>query len=151
MSTNKIAVVKIEPDGIPLPARIDDDLLALSNAVNINWKGEPHKEFESFEIIEIKDNINIISSPKGEERSLPITRTIGHLKFYGIMYIVKMNGYELVSMSDKEVVEYCRKFLFKDISLEDLGLSSSGNSKRVNTTDRNESSGGRLEITFDEW
>ena len=149
MSNNRISAVKIEPDGIPLPTIIDNDLLALSKAVNINWKGEPHKEFASFDIIEIKDGFNIISSPKGEERSLPITRTIegGH-RFYGIVYIVKMNGYNLVSMTEKEVVEYCHKFLFKDITYKDLGLPYEDN---YDDEDDDNTSRGRVEISFDDW
>jgi len=149
MAQDRISAVIIEPDSIPLPTIIDNDLLALNRAVNINRKGDPHDEFASFEISEIKDGINIISSPKGEERSLPVTRTIGrYLKFYGIIYLVKMDGYNLVSMSTDEVVEYCRKFLFENISLEDLGLPSVDN---IESDNRSTSYRGRLEITCDDW
>lgn len=145
----KISAIIIEPDSCPLPVLIENDILALNRAVNINWKGQPHPDFEAFEIVELKNNIHIISSPKGEERSLPLTRTVGkHCKFYGIMYIVKMDGYNLVSMTDNEVTEYCRKFLFDTISMESLGFKS------VDADDDDDSSsysGGRVEITFDDW
>lgn len=148
MAESRVSAIIIEPDGTPLPTRIDNDLLALNKAVNINWRGEPHKEFHVFDIIEIKDNIHIISSPKGEERSLPITRTIGKdHKFYGLVYIVKLKGSELKSMSNKEIVEYCQKFFHKNLSLEDFGISSTD----YDEDDYDDSPKGRLEITFDEW
>lgn len=143
MAQKKIKAVIIEPDRIPMPIEIDDDIVALNRAVNIDWRGRPHREFESFEIFEIKDDINIISSPKGEEPSLPVTRTIGqYLKFYGIIYIVKMRGYNLVSMTDREVIEYCMKFMDKHIPMEEFGYP---------TKDYDDGYTGRVEISFDEW
>ena len=144
----KISAIIIEPDSGPLPVLIENDILALNKAVNINWRGQPHPDFEPFEIVELKNNINIISSPKGEERSLPLTRTIGrYSKFYGIMYIVKMDGYNLVSMTDKEIADYCRKFLFDTISMESLGFDSVD----YGDDDDSGSYSGRVEITFDDW
>ena len=145
MAKKKISAVIIEPDRIPMPVEIDDDIIALNRAVNIDWHGQPHRDFEPFEISEIKDGINIISSPKGEERSLPITRTIGqYLKFYGIIYIVKMRGFDLVSMTDREVVDYCMKFLDKHIPLEVFGYPPE-------EYDDDNKYTGRVEISFDEW
>lgn len=145
----KISAIIIEPDSCPLPVLIENDILALNGAVNINWKGQPHPDFEPFEIVELKNNIHIISSPKGEERSLPVTRTVGkHCKFYGIMYIVKMDGFNLISMTEKENEDYCNKFLFDTVSMESLGFKS------VDADDDDDSgsySGGRVEITFDDW
>ena len=150
MNQKKIRAVIIEPDQIPRPIEIDNDVLALSRAVNINWRGEPHSEFEPFEIAEIKDDINIISSPKGEERSLPVTRTVGrYTKLYGIIYIVKMKGFDLVSMSTEEAIDYCMKFMDKTISMEKLGLPPIDYDG--DKDDDRPYQGGRLEITCDEW
>lgn len=121
----KIKAVIIKPDGIPEPVYIENDILSLSKAVNIDKDGNPHSEFEAFEIVEIKEGVNIVSSPKGEERHLPLTRSVGRFsKFYGIIYIVKMQGLELVSLSDSEAIDYCIKFLDETIPLEKLGLPS---------------------------
>ena len=142
-----IQAVIIEPDRIPRPIWITNDILALDRAVNINWKGEPHPESATFEISIIKDDINIISSPKGEERHLPVTRQVGrYLKFYGIIYIVKMKGFNLVSMSQKEVVDYCMKFMNDTVSMESLGYPAEDYSDE----DDNTSYSGRVEITFDD-
>lgn len=149
MEQKKIRAIIIEPDRIPRPVEIDNDILALNRAVNINRKGEPHSESAPFEILEIKDDINIISSPKGEERSLPVTRTIGNsYKFYGIVYIVKMKGFDLISMSKGEALDYCMKFIDKTVSMERLGLSSG---RYVDDCDNSGYSRGRLEITCDDW
>lgn len=153
MSKNTIKAVIIEPNRIPRPIEIEDDVLALSRKVNIDRFGKQCSEFEPFEIAEIKDNINIISSPKGKERKLPLVRTVGrYSKFYGIVYIVKMNGYELVSMSSDEAIDYCMKFMDITVPLERLGLPS------VDYGDGTEASyahdtnyTGRVDITFDDW
>ena len=150
MEHKKIRAVIIEPERIPRPIEIDNNVLTLSHAVNINLRGEPHVDFEPFEILEIKDDINIISSPKGEERSLPINRIVGrYTKLYGIIYIVKMKGLDLVSMSQEEAIDYCMKFMDKTISMATLGLP------RIDYGDRESDDspyqGGRLDITCDDW
>ncbi|MBR6510445.1 MAG: hypothetical protein IKT38_07555 [Clostridia bacterium] len=124
MIHNEISVVCIKPNEIPRPDYIENDLLYLNKLVNIDKNGNPWEEFESFKIVEIKDNINIISSPKGKERSLPLVRKVGrYSKFYGVMYIVKLDSsLNLVSMTHDEVVEYCVKFFPDEISMKELGL-----------------------------
>jgi len=147
----KIKAVIIKPNHIPEPIYIDNDLMALNRAVNIDANGNPHSDFMPFEIVEIKDNINIISSPNGQDRSLPITRTIGrYSKFYGIIYIVKMQGLDLVSMDDREAIDYCIKFLDETVPLERLGLPSIDYG---DDSDNNHDMplSGRLEITCDDW
>ena len=117
----KINAVVIKPGHIPIPTEIDDDIVGLAKEVNIDSKGNPYKEFESFDIVEIKNGFNIISSPKGKERGLPITRTVGkYSHFYGIVYIVKMKGFDLVSMTKSEAIDYCLKFMNEKIPLESL-------------------------------
>ena len=154
MGKKKIQAVLIEPDSIPVPTWIDDDLIALNRAVNINWRGQPHPDVAPFEISEIKDGINIISSPKGEERRLPLTRTVGrYSKFYGIIYLVKMKGFDLVSMTDKEVIHWCMKFLDDVIPIENLGLPpiDYGDDDGDDDDDRATNYCGRIDITFDDW
>lgn len=147
MLQNKIKAVIIEPDHIPRPIEIDNDVLALSRAVNIDRFGNSCSDFEPFEIAEIKDNINIISSPKGEERSLPLVRTVGrYSKFYGVVYIVKMDGYDLVSMSSDEAIDYCLKFMDSTVTMERLGLPSVDYGENVDSH-----YSGRVEITCDDW
>ena len=91
---SKISVVCIKPNDIPKPAYIENDLLYMNKLVNVDKNGNLCNDFEPFKIVEIKDNINIISSPKAEERSLPLVRKVGkYSKFYGVMYIVKMDIY----------------------------------------------------------
>lgn len=148
MAEQNIQAVIIEPDSIPRPVWISNDILALNRAVNINWKGEPHPDSEPFEISIIKDDINIISSPKGEERHLSVTRQVGHyLKFYGIIYIVKMKGFDLVSMSSDEAIDYCMKFMNGTVSMESLGYPPEDQEDE----DDGKSYRGRLEITCDDW
>lgn len=145
MEKKEIQAVIIEPNSIPRPVWISNDILALSRAVNINRAGEPHPNSEPFEISIIKDDINIISSPKGEERQLPVTRQVGnHLKFYGIIYIVKMKGFDLVSMRRDEALDYCIKFMNETVSLESLGYPPI--EEEDHTSYR-----GRCEITCDDW
>lgn len=143
-----IKAVIIKPNCIPEPIYIENDIMALSKEVNIDSNGNLHSEFEPFEIIEIKDDVHIISSPKGAERGLPITRTIGrHIKLYGIIYIVKMQTFDLISMDKHEVIDYCIKFLDDTIPLERFGLPSVDNAYDNNNTTLR----GHLEITCDDW
>ena len=147
----KIKAVIIKPNCIPEPVYIENDILALNKKVNINSNGKPHNEFEPFEIAEIKDGISIISSPKGQERSLPVTRIIGrYSKFYGIIYIVKMQGFDLISMDDVEAIDWCLKFFDTTIPLERLGLPSVDYGED-NNNDSDIPFKGRLEITCDDW
>lgn len=132
----------------PRTVYIENDIMMLNKAVNIDSAGNAHSEFEPFEILEIKNNINIISSPKGEVRSLPITRIVGrYTKLYGIIYIVKMKGFDLISMDDHEAIDYCMKFFDKTIPIERLGLPAID----YDDKDNNTPSSGHVEITFDEW
>lgn len=143
-----IKAVIIEPNRIPRPIMIEDDLLALNRAVNIDRNGRPLVDRAPFAIAEIKDDINIISSPRGEELHLPIVRTVGRFsKFYGIIYIVKMRGFNLVSMDNDEAIDYCIKFMDETVSLESLGLPpiDYGDSE-----DDNISYTGRVSITFND-
>lgn len=144
VTNEKVRVLCIEPDDIPVATFIDNDLLQLDKLVNVDKYGNPIQSLEPFEIIEIKDNINIISSPKAEERSLPLVRKVGkRSKFYGIMYIVKMDSnFNLVSLTSDECLDYRMKFLQDEVSLSDLGLSDPNgedNGKR------------RVTITCDDW
>lgn len=142
-----IKAVIIEPNRIPYPITIENDLLALMRAVNIDSSGRRHKDIEPFEILEIKDDINIISSPKGAERCLPVTRTVGrYTKFYGIIYIIKMKGFDFVSMSDEEVIDYCMKFMDETVPLERLGLPPVD----YGDDDSSTSYSGRVTITFND-
>ena len=148
MKQKKIKAVVIKPGGIPRPIEIENDILALGRAVNIDRKGNPHPDFEPFEVSEIIDDINIISSPKGKERSLPVTRTVGrYSKFYGIIYIVKMRGFDLVSMTTSEAIDWCVKFMDKTIPIERLGLPPLDYGDEVEKDDGYR----RIDITFDEW
>lgn len=156
MQRRKIQVVVIQPNGIPRPTWIDDDLRELSRSVNIDKYGRPHPEFAPFEISEIKDGINIISSPKGEERSLPLTRTIGrYLKFYGTIYLVKMDELDLISMTDSEAIDLCIKFMSDKLSMEILDLPpiDYGDDDDGIDVDAPCACGykGRIEIEFDDW
>ena len=116
---SKIRAICIKPGSIPIPAYIENDLLEMARLVNIDKNGNPCKEIESFEISEIRDNINVISSPKGKERSLPVVRNIGnHIKLYGLVYIVKMDdAYNFIDLTSKELTDYCVKFLNENITL----------------------------------
>ncbi len=120
----QVKTVCITPDGIPRLCSIDADIMSLSRLVNIDKYGNPISDFEPFEICEIKDNINIISSPKGEERDLPVVRTVGrYTKFYGIVYIVKMDeNYNLIDLTESEAMDYRIKFISKTVTLHDLEL-----------------------------
>ena len=150
MKQKKITAVIIEPGRIPVPTEIDNDTLALADAVNIDRNGKRYPDFEPFEISEIIDGINIISSPKGKERKLPVTRTVGrYSKFYGIIYIVKMKGFNLVSMTKDEAIDWCMKFMDKKIPIERLGLPSIDYGDDV-ASDKDDGYR-RIDITFDEW
>lgn len=48
----KIKAVIIEPGRIPRPIEIENDILALGRAVNIDRKGNPHPDFEPLAAIQ---------------------------------------------------------------------------------------------------
>ena len=161
-----VRVVCIKPGEIPIPDFVEQDIILLAKSVNIDKNGNPHKEFEPFEISEIKNNVNVISSPKGEERNLPLVRTVGrYIKLYGIVYIVKMDDRnELIDMSLEEAVEYCIKFTPLTISLESLGFApvtypedyedeydENDDYEDLQNHKQNNNGTGRISITFDEW
>jgi hypothetical protein len=124
MSESNIQVVCVKPNETPIPIYIKNDLLHLNRLVNIDKYGNECDEIKNFEIVEIKDNINIVSSPNAEERELPLVRKVGKFsKFYGVMYIVKMDAsFNLISLTAEEAVDYCMKFLHDEISMETLGF-----------------------------
>ena len=122
---NKITAICIKPSELPKPITIsEDDLLSITRLVNVDKEGNLCTEIEKFEIIEIKDGINIISSPKALERELPLVRKIGtRYKFYGVMYIVKIDSsLNFVSMTSDEITDYCLKFSSDEIQMRDLEL-----------------------------
>ena len=159
-----VRVVCIKPGEIPTPDFVEPNIILLARSVNIDKNGNPHKEFEPFEISEIKNNVCVISSPKGEERNLPLVRTIGrYIKLYGIVYIVKMDeNDELIDMPSKEAIDYCIKFMPSTVSLESLGFDPVSYSDEIEcdegddyeiTKNQNQRDNGnrRVSITFDEW
>ena len=115
----KVRVVKI-CDGEPNhPEYLENDILKMSRLVKIDRSGNPYNGDEPFEIVEIKDNINIISSPAGEKLGLPILREIGKsTKIYGVAYVVKMRGLDMISLTMDEAIEYCVKLTEKKVSVE---------------------------------
>lgn len=157
-----INAICIKPGKIPLPCSIEASALSLARLVNIDKNGNPHKNFAPFEISEIKDNVNVISSPKGEERGLPVVRTIGrYIKLYGVVYIVKMDSNdEFIDLTRSEIVDYCVKFINDTISFEELGLPSIQYPDDIDAEDafsyerfddKSEDDGyRRITITFDE-
>lgn len=153
MSDNDIRVVCIKPNDIPKLDYIKNDLLCLNKLVNIDKYGNECPDFESFKIVEIKDNINIISSPKSEERELPLVRKVGRFQeFYGVMYIVKMDSnFNFVSMSYDEAVDYGIKFLPDEISVEDLGLDVDYGDNQYSAEDDKDDGNRRIEIWCDDW
>ena len=117
----KVRVVKI-CDGEPnKPEYLENDILKMSRLVKIDRFGNPYNGDKPFEIVEIKDNINIISSPDGEKLRLPILREIGnYTKIYGVAYVVKMRGLDMISLTMDEAIEYCVKLQEKKVSGEDI-------------------------------
>ena len=166
MNDKNILAIVIEPDAIPIPTYISNDIIELSKDVNIDNNGNRHPEFAPFEIAEIKNDINIISSPKGEERNLPVTRFVGeYTKLYGKIYIVNMKGMgDLYSLSNEDMCKYCRIFLNSTIPLsaiyDDNDISLLDNVSNNKSSDSNDyydinikskdNGYRRVEITFDD-
>lgn len=122
MST--VRVVCIKPDSLPAIEYINNDILELNQLVCIDRNGNKSRLDEAFEIREICNDIKIVSSPNSEVLSLPLVRQVGRFqKFYGVMYIVKMDSQlNLISLSESEADYYKEKFSKTIIDLEELGL-----------------------------
>lgn len=122
MST--VRVVCIKPNSIPTIEYINNDILELNRLVCIDRNGNKSSLKGTFVIREICNDINIVSSPNPEVLSLPLVRQVGRFqKFYGIMYIVKMDSQlNLVSLTESEASYYKEKFSKSTVALEELGL-----------------------------
>lgn len=151
MNEKKIRAIVIEHNRIPMPTYISNDIIELSKDVNIDNKGNRHPEFAPFEIAEIKNDINIISSPKGEERNLPVTRLIGqYTKLYGKIYIVNMIGMgDLYSLNEDDVYKYCRIFMDEEVSLSDIYDDDIDSYNTLSNNESKDNGYRRVEITFD--
>ena len=68
-----------------------------------------------------------------------------------MIYLVKMKGFDFVSMTDDEAVDWCIKFLDDVIPIENLGLPPIDYGDDRGRDDTKYNYRGRVEITCDDW
>lgn len=159
----KVAAIKIEAGKKPETVFIDDDLLKLGDAVNIDKDGKAWSSWVAPDILRVSEEIRIISSPDGEIRNLPVVRKIisksrPWINFYGVVYVVKSKKddmFNLVSFSDDELFMFgeCTFYnkLITEESLYSALFPDDDDYKSEEPKKKDQGLRGRITITCDDW